>query len=92
MLPQVSCPYCGRQFKHKGYLALHENSIVSCVTKQEYISWDENNSPNAELIQKHNHIIITINVGMISIDKKYCKKKKNGIKTLVISKNVVNGI
>lgn len=37
MLPQVSCAYCGRQFKHKGYLGMHENSIISCVTKQKYI-------------------------------------------------------
>lgn len=29
----ISCPYCGRQFATKGYLAVHNNSKISCVTK-----------------------------------------------------------
>ena len=34
MLPPVSCEYCGRIFKHKGFYKLHHiNSIVSCKTK-----------------------------------------------------------
>jgi len=62
------------------------------LQNRSILSWVENSSPSAELIRKHNLIIITINDGTISIDKKYCKTKKNGIKNLVISKNVVNGI
>jgi len=35
MQTEVSCPYCGRVFKNRGYLAIHNNSKISCVTKMK---------------------------------------------------------
>ena len=39
--PPVQCPYCSRWFKHNGYFIMHNNSIISCVTKMRIAEQDK---------------------------------------------------
>ena len=50
MLPPVSCPYCGRLFKHKGYYTRHDrDSVISCITK---IKISENDKIHRERLKQ----------------------------------------
>lgn len=39
--PPVQCEHCGRWFKHNGYYIMHNNSIISCVTKMRIAENDK---------------------------------------------------